>query len=74
MIETGYLRTKIGLAVNDCVLELHGHLDSLYDKWAAKRAALWVVNVTSVASEIIVDLPFESERTISLMRFAAKQS
>jgi len=38
-------------------------LGSLYEKWAAERAALRVVNVTSVASEIIVDLPFESERT-----------
>jgi len=35
----------------------------LYEKWAAERAALRVVDVTSVASEIIVDLPFESERT-----------
>ena len=35
---------------------------SWYEKWAAERAALRVVNVTSIASEIIVDLPFASER------------
>jgi osmotically-inducible protein OsmY len=35
----------------------------LYEKWAAERAALRFVGVTAVASEIIVDLPFESERT-----------
>jgi len=40
-----------------------GMFGSLYEKWAAERAALRVVDVTSVASEIIVDLPFESERT-----------
>ena len=55
--------TKIGVSVNDGVVELDGHVSSLYEKWAAERAALRVVDVTSVASEIAVDLPFESERT-----------
>ena len=55
--------TKIGVSVNDGVVELDGHVGSLYEKWAAERAALRVVNVLAVASEIIVDLPFESERT-----------
>jgi osmotically-inducible protein OsmY len=45
------------------VVELDGHVGSVYEKWAAERAALRVANVTAVASEIIVDLPFESERT-----------
>ena len=55
--------TKIGVSVNNGVVELDGHVGSLFEKWAAERAALRVADVTSVASEIIVDLPFESERT-----------
>ena len=61
--EPSVCATKIGVSVNNGVVELDGHVGSLYEKWAAERAALRVVNVTSVASEIIVDLPFESERT-----------
>ena len=61
--EPSVCATKIGVSVNDGVVELDGHVGSLYEKWAAERAALRVVDVTSVASEIIVDLPFESERT-----------
>jgi len=61
--EPSVCATKIGVSVNDGVVELDGHVGSLYEKWAAERAALRVVGVTSVASEIIVDLPFESERT-----------
>jgi osmotically-inducible protein OsmY len=54
---------KIGVSVNNGVVELDGHVGSFYEKWAAERAALRVVNVTSVASEIIVDLPFDNVRT-----------
>jgi len=54
---------KIGVSVNEGVVELDGHVGSLFEKWAAERAALRVANVTSIASEIIVDLPFESERS-----------
>jgi osmotically-inducible protein OsmY len=61
--EPSVCATKIGVSVNNGVVELDGHVGSLYEKWAAERAALRVVDVTSVASEIIVDLPFESERT-----------
>ena len=61
--EPSVCATKIGVSVNDGVVELDGHVGSLYEKWAAERAALRVVDVTSVASEIVVDLPFESERT-----------
>ena len=61
--EPSVCATKIGVSVNGGVVELDGHVGSLYEKWAAERAALRVVNVTSVASEIVVDLPFESERT-----------
>jgi osmotically-inducible protein OsmY len=61
--EPSVCATKIGVSVNGGVVELDGHVGSLYEKWAAERAALRVVNVTAIASEIIVDLPFESERT-----------
>jgi osmotically-inducible protein OsmY len=61
--EPSVCATKIGVSVNDGIVELDGHVGSLYEKWAAERAALRVGNVTSIASEIIVDLPFESERT-----------
>jgi osmotically-inducible protein OsmY len=61
---------KIGVSVNNGVVELDGHVGSLYEKWAAERAALRVVNVTSVASEIIVDLPFGNVRTDEDIAFA----
>ena len=51
---------KIGVSVNNGVVELDGHVGSFFEKWAAERAALRVLNVTSVASEIVVDLPFGS--------------
>jgi osmotically-inducible protein OsmY len=54
---------KIGVSVNKGVVELDGHVGSLYEKWAAERAALRVGSVTAVASELIVDLPFDNERT-----------
>jgi osmotically-inducible protein OsmY len=62
---------KIGVSVNNGVVELNGHVGSLFEKWAAESAALRVVNVTSVASEIIVDLPFENVRTDEDIAFAA---
>jgi osmotically-inducible protein OsmY len=62
---------KIGVSVNKGVVELDGHVGSLYEKWAAEQAALRVVNVTSIASEILVDLPFESERTDEDIALAA---
>ncbi len=61
--EPSVCATKIGVSVNGGVVELDGHVGSMYEKWAAERAALRVANVTSIASEIIVDLPFGSERT-----------
>jgi osmotically-inducible protein OsmY len=61
--EPSVCATKIGVSVNNGVVELDGHVGSLYEKWAAERAALRVIGVTSVASEIVVDLPFESERS-----------
>lgn len=54
---------KIGVSVNHGVVALSGHVGSWYEKWAAERAALRVINVTSIASEIVVDVPFASHRT-----------
>jgi osmotically-inducible protein OsmY len=69
--EPSICATKIGVSVNDGVVELDGHVGSLFEKWAAERAALRVANVTSVASEIIVDLPFENVRTDEAIVLAA---
>lgn len=62
---------KIGVSVNKGVVELDGHVNSLYEKWAAERAALRVLNVTSVASEIVVDLPLDNIRTDEDIALAA---
>jgi len=62
---------KIGVSVNKGVVELDGHVGSFYEKWAAERAALRVLNVTSVASEIVVDLPFDCIRTDEDIALAA---
>jgi osmotically-inducible protein OsmY len=62
---------RIGVSVNRGVVELDGHVDSFYEKWAAEDAAIRVANVESIASEIIVDLPFASKRTDIDIAFAA---
>ena len=62
---------KIGVSVNKGVVELDGHVGSFYEKLAAERAALRVLNVTSVASEIVVDLPFANTRTDAEIALAA---
>ena len=62
---------KIGVSVNDGVVELDGHVGSLFEKWAAERAAFRVADVTSIASEIIVDLPFDNTRTDEDIALAA---
>lgn len=55
--------SRIGVSVKDGVVELDGHVDHYYDKWAAERAAMRVFNVKAVASEIQVDLPSSENRT-----------
>ena len=47
---------QIGVSVKDGVVELDGHVGSYDEKWAAEQAALRVASVTSIASEIQVDL------------------
>jgi osmotically-inducible protein OsmY len=54
---------QIGVSVRDGIVELDGHVGSFYEKWGAERAALRVANVTSIASEIIVDIPASEVRS-----------
>jgi osmotically-inducible protein OsmY len=54
---------RIGVSVKNGVVELDGHVDTYYDKWAAERDAMRVSNVKAVASEIKVDLPASETRT-----------
>ena len=55
--------TQIGVSVNGGVVELDGHVDSFYEKWAAERAAMRVSEAKAVASEIKVELPSSATRT-----------
>ncbi len=54
---------QIGVSVKSGVVELDGHVDSYFEKWAAERAAMRVSNVKAVASEIKVELPSSATRT-----------
>jgi osmotically-inducible protein OsmY len=54
---------EIGVSVKDGVVELDGHVDSYYEKWAAEHAAMRVSKVKAVASEIQVELPSLAIRT-----------
>ena len=54
---------RIGVSVKNGVVELDGHVDSIWEKYAAERAAMRVAKVKGVASEIKVDPPFSAIRT-----------
>lgn len=54
---------RIGVSVKNGVVELDGHVDNVWDKYAAERAAMRVAKVKGVASEIIVDPPSSAIRT-----------
>jgi osmotically-inducible protein OsmY len=54
---------QVGVSVKNGVVELDGHVDSLWEKWAAERAAMRVAKVKSVASEINVEPPPSAVRT-----------
>jgi osmotically-inducible protein OsmY len=53
----------VGVAVNDGVVTLTGHVPSYADKWAAEKAAKRVYGVKAVANELNVRLPGSSQRT-----------
>jgi osmotically-inducible protein OsmY len=54
---------RIGVSVKNGVVELDGHVDRVWDKYAAERAAMRVAKVTGIASEIKVDPPSSAIRT-----------
>src|SRR5271157_4274004 len=54
---------RIGVSVKSGVVELDGHVESFYEKWAAERAAMRVTNAKAIASEIKVDLLSSAART-----------
>jgi osmotically-inducible protein OsmY len=54
---------RIGVSVKNGVVELDGHVDRVWDKYAAERAAMRVAQVKGVASEIKVDPPSSAIRT-----------
>jgi len=54
---------QIGVSVKNGVVELDGHVDTVWDKYAAERAAMRVAKVRAVASEIKVDPPSSAIRT-----------
>src|ERR1700690_2827574 len=54
---------QIGVSVKNGVVELDGHVDNYFEKWAAERAAMRVSNAKAVASEIKVEMPSSAIRT-----------
>jgi len=54
---------QIGVSVKSGVVELDGHVESYYEKWAADRAAMRVAEVKAVASEIKVEPSALGSRT-----------
>ena len=54
---------RVGVSVTDGIVELSGHVDTYYEKWAAEHAAARVANARAVASEIEVDVPSSAMRS-----------
>jgi len=61
--EPSVASAQIGVAVEGGVVELEGHVDSYFKKWAAERAAMRVSTARAIASEITVDLPSAAVRS-----------
>jgi osmotically-inducible protein OsmY len=61
--EPGIKSAGIGVAVKDGVVTLSGDVESYHEKIEAERAALRVVGVKGMASDIEVHLPGTSQRT-----------
>jgi osmotically-inducible protein OsmY len=53
----------IGVAANDGVVTLSGHVPSYAEKYAAERAAKRVYGVKAVAEELEVKMPGGAKRT-----------
>ena len=54
---------QIGVAVQDGIATLTGHVSSYAQRRAAEEAAQSVAGVKAVANEITIDLPFDGKRT-----------
>ncbi|MCX6623525.1 MAG: BON domain-containing protein [Acidobacteria bacterium] len=54
--------TQIGVKVKGGAVELAGHVDSLWEKCAAERAAWRVAHVNHVTNGIRVVIPFDKQR------------
>jgi osmotically-inducible protein OsmY len=54
---------EIGVSVKNEVVQLDGHVHSLFEKWAAENAALRVTNVKAVANEIKVEVLDSDKRS-----------
>src|SRR5690242_7697175 len=63
--EPGIDAAAIGVAVEDGVVTLTGHVPSFAEKWTAEDVARRVAGVRAVANEIAVRLPGASTRTDS---------
>lgn len=61
----------IAVTVKNSAAELHGDVDSYWEKCAAVRAAARVAHVKSVKDLLRVDLPFSSERPDDDIAFTA---
>jgi len=61
--EPSVTSAQIGVSVKNGVVELDGHVDNYFEKWAAERAAMRVSNARAVASEIKVRMPQSDIRT-----------
>ncbi len=61
--EPSVTAAHIGVAAQDGVISLSGHVQRFSEKAAAQSAALRVMGVKAVAEEIQVQLPFDTQRS-----------
>ena len=61
--EPGIDAAAIGVAVEDGVVTVTGHVPSFAEKWTAEYVAKHVAGVRGVANEIMVQLPGTSARS-----------
>lgn len=54
---------QIGVSVKDGVVQLDGTVNNYFEKWAAERAAMRVLNTKAMASEIKIDMPSSAVRS-----------